>query len=657
MEKYQNALINESSLYLQQHATNPINWMPWGDEAFQKAQQENKLLLISIGYSSCHWCHVMERETFNDEEVAAIMNKHFVCIKVDREERPDIDQVYMTAVQLMTRQGGWPLNCFALADGRPIYGGTYFQKEQWIHILNSLVYLQANEPTKIETYAQELERGLRIVDNIAPKNKTAISTFDRIHSLVDNWRTQLDYEFGGNTKAPKFPLPTNIEFLLWYGQIFKDQTIIDYTKTTLHKMAFGGIFDQLGGGFSRYSVDRFWKIPHFEKMLYDNGQLLSVYAQAYTQTQELEYLRVIEHTVEWLNREMRAENGAFFASQDADSEGEEGKFYVWNKTEWETILGEDVTWFESLYNPNNIGFWEEDKWVLMRQETWESWIQKHPGISLEKIASAREKLLNYRTKRIKPVTDKKLLTAWNALLMVGLVECYKATSSEDYLELANKIGDWIQNQQLTSDKQILHTHQNGKSFTPGFLDDYASCIHAFIQLYQVTGESWMLERAKHWTQYVLAHFWGSTSNLFYFTSVDSNLLTRKLEINDSVIPSTNSTMAHNLLSLSLLCENFEWEEIAKNQFHAFEDGMENHGSAYSNWALLKLRLHRGIQLITVPNSPEWNFVQKLASPFTLIHYTHEQYATVCGNGVCSIPLLTKAELEAHLHQIALKKNA
>ncbi|AEA43970.1 thioredoxin domain-containing protein [Fluviicola taffensis] len=648
MEQYTNELIHESSLYLQQHAHNPVNWVSWSKEAFERAEKEGKLVLVSVGYSACHWCHVMEHECFEDEEVAALMNKHFVCIKVDREERPDVDQVYMTAVQLMTQRGGWPLNCFTIPNGQPIYGGTYFPKEQWMHVLKSLNQTYTSEPEKVLEYAKELSDGVQQSDLIAVAEPIKPFPTDKLFELVRRWQSRMDMVEGGPTSAPKFPLPSNLEFLLYYGVLEKHEEIQKYVNLTLHKMALGGIYDQVGGGFSRYSVDLLWKIPHFEKMLYDNGQLLSVYAQAYRETKNPEYKRVLDQTLTWLEREMQSEEGGLFAAQDADSEGVEGKYYVWTKEEIEATLGENASWFWKFYNPGNKGYWEDQQWVLLRNETWEEFCKANPDVNSSKIQDQLDTLFYVRKKRIAPVTDTKCLTAWNALTLTGLIEAFKATEDHSYLRLALQIAKWIRTFQTTSDFQLFHTRQNGRSFITGFLDDYATSIQAFLTLYQITADEEDLIFAKELCNYALKHFHDEQSEMFYFTADDHDLIARKMEINDNVIPSTNSIMANNLLSLSLLVDELDWELKAKQMLQNVIDGMEQYGSGYSNWALLLLRFQKEVRLLTIPSSGDWINLRKLSSPFVVVRFTNENTATVCAEGVCSIPMVLPYEVENYL---------
>ncbi|WP_157624332.1 thioredoxin domain-containing protein, partial [Sunxiuqinia dokdonensis] len=439
VHQYTNELIYETSPYLLQHAHNPVNWMPWGDKALSQARRENKLLLISIGYAACHWCHVMEHESFEDPEVARVMNQHFVCIKVDREERPDVDQIYMSAVQLMTQRGGWPLNAIALPDGRPIWGGTYFQKEVWINALEQIQAYHHQNPERTLEYAERLSEGIR-ESNLVPISKNSqLVELDQLKEAVQRWKPNFDRQEGGSQGAPKFMMPNNLQFLLRWAHQANDLETQDHVENTLDKMAMGGIYDQLGGGFARYSTDTQWKVPHFEKMLYDNAQLLSVYAQAFQKTQKPLYHEVVEQTIEFLKRELLSPENGFYSSLDADSEGEEGKFYVWQKSELQDLLGDDFPLFSDYYQVNETGYWEEGNYILLRKQVDETFAKKHE-LSLEelkqKISKWHKILLPAREQRIRPGLDDKILTSWNALAISGLVDAYQAFGNAEYLELA-----------------------------------------------------------------------------------------------------------------------------------------------------------------------------------------------------------------------------
>lgn len=643
--KHTNALIHESSPYLLQHAHNPVNWVNWSESAFEKAKEENKLVLISVGYSSCHWCHVMEKESFEDEEVAAYMNMHFICIKVDREERPDVDQVYMNAVQLMTQRGGWPLNCFALPDGRPIYGGTYFPQEQWLHVLRSLVHTYTTDPQRVEEYARTLKEGIEQSELI--EVKTTVSQFEeeRLHELVTRWKHQFDDDEGGANRAPKFPLPNNYRFLLRYAMKYEDPRVKRHALLTLTKMAQGGIYDQIGGGFARYSVDTLWKVPHFEKMLYDNAQLLSLYADGYKLTQDPEYLQVIRQTVTWLKREMLDPSGSFYSALDADSEGEEGKYYVWSEQELKELLRDDYTWFADLFEVENEGVWEEDKSILLRKQSLAEFAQKSDQTieaMTENVNRAFDILLQARTKRIPPGLDDKSLTSWNAMLISGLCDAYSVTGDPEYIQLAMNCAEWIKNSQTKEEGTLWHTWKNGRSSIDGFLEDYAFVINAWISLYTVTfDEQWLLA-AKALTETTIEQFEDEKSGMFFFTDKDSELIVRKMEINDNVIPSTNSQMANNLFLLGKYFSQDEWTDKARQMLANVYDGMENYGSGYSNWAWLLMNFSTPFYE-TVIGGKDW---KSSLSEWNL-HYIPE--SIVCGGN-------QQGELEITVGKLETDKN-
>jgi uncharacterized protein len=588
--KHTNALINAKSPYLMQHAHNPVNWLPWNDETLAIAKEADKLLLISVGYSACHWCHVMAHECFEDEAVAEVMNQHFICIKVDREERPDVDQVYMSAVQLMTGQGGWPLNCFALPDGRPIYGGTYFPKKQWVTILESLADMYINDKEKILNYATELTAGIRKMEQ--PIIGKSLSLNKKIlNEAVDNWKQLLDYEHGGQAKAPKFPLPNNYLFLLRHAFFTNDEAIKQQVKTTLQEMAFGGIYDQIGGGFARYSVDAIWKVPHFEKMLYDNAQLISLYSEAYLCFKSDFYKSIIEETIAFLENDFLSPEGAYYSALDADSEGVEGKFYVWTKTELHAIIGEeDIGLFSSYYNINERGYWEDDNYILLKNKSDQLFAVEHhlnEQVLKNKVQTWKQQLLAIRNKRVQPGKDDKILTSWNALTIKGLVDAYKATGHQAYLDTALRCAAFILKHMVLEEVKLLHAYKSGEAYVNGFLEDYAFTIEAFIALYEVSGDEAWPNRALALANYTMTAFYNSSTISFYFTEASQNdLIVRKRELNDNVIPASNSAMAKNLYYLSLYFGIEEWKEIALNMCLKFSEEMKAYLGGYSNYALV-----------------------------------------------------------------------
>lgn len=593
MHTHTNSLINETSPYLLQHAHNPVNWLAWNQEALQQAKQENKLILVSIGYSACHWCHVMEHECFESEEVAEVMNRYFINIKVDREERPDIDMVYMTAVQLMSGQGGWPLNCFLLPDGRPVYGGTYFPKQQWLNILMNLQEVYKNDPAKVEEYAKNMQEGLKTTDLIQIPENTNLHE-DLLHESVKRWKTRLDDTFGGPNRSPKFPLPNNYLFLLRYAHQYQDQTIEKHVQLTLQKMARGGIYDQLGGGFARYSVDSIWKVPHFEKMLYDNAQLVSLYGEAYKLQPHALYKELIYDTLNFVERELLSPEGAFYSALDADSEGIEGKYYVWQKEELEEILQDHFPVFADFYQVNDTGYWEHDYYILMRTDHENEVALKH-HLSIEalhdNIRLSKRKLLEQREKRVRPGLDDKSLTSWNALMCKAYADAALTFGEEKFKQIALANGEFIRSRLLQSNHSLLHSYKSGRSSISGFLEDYAFVIDAFIQLYILSQDESWLSQAKALADYTLLHFHDPVSGLFFFTDDrDDPLIVRKKELSDNVIPASNSQMALNLYRLSHYFEHHQYLEIAQNMLKTQLDEWVRYGSGYSNWGLLLMNL-------------------------------------------------------------------
>ncbi len=587
-----NQLIDETSPYLLQHAHNPVNWYPWGDEAFEKAQAENKLVLVSIGYSACHWCHVMERESFEDTAVAKIMNEKYICIKVDREERPDVDQVYMTAVQLMTQRGGWPLNCFTLPDGRPVFGGTYYPKDQWMQVLKSLAEGYEEDPNKYEEYAASLTAGVQQSELIKMNTDDAPFVMNTLDEMVNNWSKSFDYSEGGPNRAPKFPVPNNYDFLMQYGYLTKDEKLLDYVKLTLNKIAYGGIYDHVGGGFARYSTDANWKVPHFEKMLYDNAQLVSLYADAYRLTKNEDYKKIIIETLKWVKREMTDPSGAFYSALDADSEGEEGKFYIWTKEELKKVLGDDFELAKDYFNINNKGYWEHDNYILLRDKTNDKIAQKH-NLTLKELNTRidiiKAQLLEVRNKRIRPGLDDKTLTSWNALMIKGYVDAYWAVNEHTFIETALNNADFILQHQLKKDGGLWHSYKKGTSKINGYLEDYCLTIEAFIALYEVTFDKKWLDAAKDLMEYAIKHFYDERTGMFFFTSnLDKDLIARKTEVLDNVIPASNSSIAKGLFLLGHYYDDNIYMDKAAQMLKNIQPHMSSYGPGYSNWGILML---------------------------------------------------------------------
>jgi uncharacterized protein YyaL (SSP411 family) len=589
-----NELKLETSPYLLQHANNPVHWKAWNSTTLANAKENQKLILISIGYSACHWCHVMEHESFENEEVANTMNQHFINIKVDREERPDVDAIYMKAVQLMTGRGGWPLNVVCLPDGKPVWGGTYFRKNDWINILEQLQELYQSNPQKMIEYAEKLHEGIESLGLIDGKS----TDFDIaiLESFLEKWQKSFDWEFGGYSRAPKFMMPNNYQFLLQYGHLTKNEKLLEYVDLTLTKMAYGGIFDTVDGGFSRYSVDVKWHVPHFEKMAYDNGQMVSLYANAYKLTKNELYKEIIEKTTSFIEKEWLTIEGAFFSALDADSlntknQLEEGAFYVWTIDELKYIIHDDFTLFSEVFNINEFGLWEHGNYVLIQNKSLENIAEKN-SISIDELRQKKKKweqnLYKAREKRPKPRLDDKCITSWNAILLKGFVDSYTALGNENHLNIAIKNAHFIVNKIWSPEGNLMHTYKNGKPAINGFLEDYAFVIDSFISLYEATfDENWLLH-SKNLINYCLDHFYDEKKELFRFTSdLDEALITNHYEIEDNVIPSSNSIMAGNLFKLSVYFENSHYEEISKNMVSQIIPAID-YPSAFSNWLMAAL---------------------------------------------------------------------
>ncbi len=606
--KFTNALIKETSPYLLQHAHNPVNWEAWHPEILQRAKTENKLLLISIGYAACHWCHVMEHECFEDEEVAQVMNANFINIKIDREERPDIDHIYMDALQIMTGSGGWPLNIVALPDGRPFWGATYVQKKNWIKTLEELSKIYHENPKKVIEYATNLANGIKQSNLIVADNNANILSTEQLGKNVKNWSKYFDTYLGGYKRAPKFMMPVNLNFLLHYGTAFNDADVLEYVNTTLTRMAWGGVFDHVAGGFSRYSVDTKWHVPHFEKMLYDNGQLVSLYSQAYAATGNELYKQTVEQTIDFVKNELTDQSNGFYSSLDADSltpegELEEGAYYVWKEDELKSLLKTDFALFKDYFNINAYGHWEHKNYVLIRDATDKEIAAKHDieHKELKKTISKGLAILNkVRSKRERPRLDDKILTSWNGLMLKGLVDAYRYLGNEAYLELAINNARFLEQNLLQSNGALYHNHKNGKSTINGYLEDYAAVIDAFISLYEVSSDKKYLDLAKQLADYCLENFLDVKSGLFFFTSKNADFIIRRtLETTDNVIPASNSIMAKNLFKLSRFYFERSYEDQALQMLKTMRENISENAQNYANWLQLNLFLNQQFYEVAV----------------------------------------------------------
>jgi uncharacterized protein YyaL (SSP411 family) len=672
-----NELHLETSPYLLQHANNPVHWKAWNASSLASAKEQNQLIIISIGYSACHWCHVMEHESFENETVAAVMNSHFVNIKVDREERPDVDAVYMKAVQIMTGHGGWPLNIVALPDGRPIWGGTYFRKDEWTDTLDQLQKMYQLSPEKMIDYAEKLHQGIQAISIVENNGNATTNQKLELESLVSKWKKSFDWEFGGLARAPKFMMPNNYQFLLRYAHQNQDAELLEFVNLTLTKMAFGGVFDTVDGGFSRYSVDLKWHVPHFEKMLYDNGQLVSVYSEAYKLTQNPLFKNTIEKTLLFVEKEWKTPEGGFYSALDADSLNdknhlEEGAFYVWQIPQLKTIIKDDFDLFSQVFNINSFGLWEEENYVLIQNESLDT-IAEINRISvndLEKKKKNWEQLLySEREKRSKPRLDDKCLTSWNAIMLKGYVDAYKALGNQNYLDVALENANFIIKNLWSNEGHLFHNYKNGKSTINGYLEDYCFVIAGFISLYEATWNEKWLQDAKQLLDYSLEHFYDEQQSFFRFTSdKDEALISVHFETEDNVIPASNSVMAKNLNQLSVYFNNTYYEKVAKQMLEILFPNI-NYPSAYSNWLDLALTIDEQNKELAIcgPKAIEYgNLINTLYLPNVIVAGSEKVSSLplmkdrfvedktlfyVCQNRTCQLPT---EDFQEMINQLSLK---
>lgn len=688
--KHTNRLINETSPYLLQHAHNPVDWYPWGDEALEKARTDNMPILLSIGYSACHWCHVMERESFENEEIAKLMNDNFINIKVDREERPDLDQIYMNAVQLMTRHGGWPMTVFLTPEGVPFYGGTYFPPEDrynmpgFPRILIAISEAYRTRPDEVTETAVSMLSELRRMD-AARESRESISI-----ELLDKAYNQLargyDKTHGGFGSAPKFPAPMNLEFLLRYFYRTGNLEAFQMVEHTARRMAEGGMYDQLGGGFHRYATDACWLVPHFEKMLYDNALLTPLYLHLFQQTGEDFYRRIAEETFDYVLREMTHESGGFYSTQDADSEGHEGKFFVWTQEEVLELLGkEEGALFCSFYDITPGGNFE-GKSILNINDSVED-VARKENVTVEQVQGALERgrkiLFEAREQRIKPGRDEKILTAWNGLMLASFAEAGAILERRDYLEAARRNARFVL-ENLRRDGLLLRTYKDGQAKLNGYLDDYSFLADGLVTLYEATGELEWLEEAVSIVERMTDEFWDEEQGGFYYTGRShEELIVRSKDYFDNATPSGNSVAADLLLRLGVLTGLEGYTRKAVTIFRLMRDSVARYPSAFGR-LLCALDFHlaspKEIALIGPADSTEtqalvravWNryLPNKVVALSTgpsdraseLVPLLRERTALdgratayVCEHYACQRPVCTPEELTAQLEGDAARE--
>jgi uncharacterized protein YyaL (SSP411 family) len=677
-----NRLINSTSPYLLQHAHNPVDWFPWGPEALQKAKDEDKPILLSVGYSACHWCHVMEKQCFENESIARIMNTHFINIKVDREERPDVDHLYMDALHLMGQRGGWPMNIFLTPDQLPFFGGTYFPPENWTRILAELASAYSSRKEEIRQAGLEMQDGLSVNElsryvNLKLNQPVEENPLKSLEPVLSRLKSDFDFEWGGFGNAPKFPMPCTYDFLLFYHHITEDPEALKMLTITLEKMAFGGIHDQLAGGFARYSVDSEWKVPHFEKMLYDNAQLLTLYSHAFGATLDIMYRDVALGIIQFVKNELTSPEGGFYSALDADSEGEEGKYYAWTKAEVLEILGETGEEFCSFFQISEEGNFEHGKNVLWRTISEEDFAlvssnRSHPEMH-KYVVECKRKLLEARQERQRPGLDDKILTSWNALMIKGLIDAYRAFDQPEMLKMAYDNASFIRENLMDERGKLFHTYKAGQASIDGFLEDYAFTLEAFLAMYEATFHEEWLGHARKLAEYAIENFLDTTDNLFFFTSSasESQLIARKKEIMDNVVPASNSTLAMGLYRLGALTSDSRCTDFARKMIHAVEPLMFTEGRYMSNWLQVwlmdkfpmveiafvgrnALKFKKEVDKIFYPNKVVVGTTSTSSLPLleNRVSEGNETQVFVCQNKICRLP---SNNIQGALRQLKLLK--
>ncbi len=674
-DKHPNALINASSPYLLQHAYNPVEWNEWSNDVIQRASDQNKLLIISIGYAACHWCHVMEQESFEKEEVAEWMNNFYVNIKVDREERPDIDAVYMNAAQLTTGRGGWPLNVIALPDGRPVFAGTYFPKDNWIRILQHFEAVWKKSPEELKAVADKIEEGLHLMENEHSfKNKVDINQFDKKipTTLAENIYFRLDLQKGGLDKAPKFPMPCVFDFLINYNYFQPNNNMQVAIDTTLTQMMQGGIYDQAGGGFARYSVDEYWFAPHFEKMLYDNGQLISLYSKGYVTTNNKEYKRIVDETIDWITREMTSPENLFYSSLDADSEGVEGKFYCFTKKEIFEIVRTKPEIFCDYFSIEEEGNWEHSNILHIKKDMIE-FCQEYSITEKELrslIHSGKQELLEARSQRTRPGLDDKQLTAWNALAISGLCRAFQVANNHSSIQFANNAIRFLLDNLKQTNGLFFRNYKNRQASIPGFLDDQVFMMEALVEMYRSNFKEEYLLEAKQLMDRVLEHYYDETSGGFFYTGKDQQQPVLKTkEVTDNVIPSANSAMANMLFSLGHYFQKDEWIRLSLELCFKMKEQAEKYAPYYSNWGNCMLsHIYGGTEVIITGTPDHENLRQLYQIPGIILMFKENEKTDlpllydkplsvkmqiyICKNKTCGLPVNTVQEAVVQIQELA-----
>lgn len=663
MEQYAhtNHLIHETSPYLLQHAHNPVDWYAWGNDVWSRAQKEDKPVLVSIGYAACHWCHVMEKESFENEETAAIMNKHFINIKIDREERPDLDHIYMEALQTMTGQGGWPLNIFLTPDKKPFFGGTYFPPKRmynrmsWTEVLMAVQNAYATKKNEIEIQAEKLTYNLEKMNTeiLLSNDREDILHPNNQDLIAEKIMEHADHLNGGFGTAPKFPQTATIIYLLRQFLWKRNEGFLLQALLSLDKMMQGGIYDHLGGGFSRYSTDEKWMAPHFEKMLYDNALILMAYIEAFQLTKDKNYKKIIEQTIQFLEREMLDEGGGFFSALDADSEGIEGKYYTWSKEEIEEILGNDAGVFCTVFDIQENGNWENTNiiWRPVSMDVLASQLKMDIEKLEEIVHLCKQKLFNARSQRIRPATDTKILTGWNALIISAYCKASMALNNAAMKEQAIATMAFMEEKCKDEKDEWLHAASE-KPHQPAFLDDLSNIIEAYILLQEMTTEAKYLEKARALTQFVINHFSDADNSFFYFTpSLQKDILYRKKEIYDGATPSGNAVMAQNLLYLSTIFDFKEWKNRSVKMLQAIGNNILLYPLSFGNWALQAQAMINGIPEIVITGAQAMAMKEEIVQ-----HYLPERILQTALSPNENFPMLKEKIFDKRNAMIYLCRN-
>ena len=665
-----NQLKNETSLYLKQHAENPVNWQRWSNTIFDFSGELNKLVIVSIGYSSCHWCHVMEDETFTDEKIAELMNDNFINIKVDREENPDVDQAYMTASQLMTGMGGWPLNVIALPDGSPIYAGTYHTKEQWFDILNRIIRLKENNYEGLEEIANNVKNGVIGINTITKKSEVSEFNKDFLTTNTKIWSDKWDLDDGGDIAQQKFISPSKYQYLLNYGSIYEDQETLNYVKKTLDIISNSGIVDIVEGGFYRYTVDPEWKVPHFEKMLYDQAQIISLYSNAYKLFRTKEYKDLVYQTINFIDSEMNSPNGLYYAAMDADTDGEEGKYYSFNENEIKLISGEQIELFNSFFNIDLSKPWDNNKFLLLPTRDIESWLSSN-SLNKDAFIKMRDRwfseIMKIKSKRTKPRIDDKTIVSWNALSIIGLIDAYDAFNDDLLLTKAKNMFDNLLKKGFKNN-MLIHTFKE-KQYQDGVLEDYAFLSKAAMRLFQTTGEEYYFNKSKEIVDNSIKYFKDEESDLLLYTT-NKELFTKIVSIDDGVIPSPNSIIAEQLFNIGHIVFDDYYLDQSNKMVSSVKEIIDGNINSYSVWAnniLNRVELFYEIAVIGKDSDSKTKLISEKLLPNVILvqsnteskiplfvdrYFEDETYIYVCQNKTCQRP---ETDIKYALEQIPYLK--